>query len=138
VGHRIVSYARQYIGWPYQWGGGNEHGPTRGSPAHGTSHLGWDCSGLTKYAVYQATNGRVNLTHLAADQYHDHRLRHVGYDQLQPGDLVFFHPDLSHVGIYTGNGQMIHAPRTGRNVEPVAITTGYYHDNFVGAARVTP
>ena len=101
-GHpEAASIAMKYLGIPYQWGGA--------SPG-----TGFDCSGLVMYVFAQLG---VQLPHFAAGQY--------GYgspvsrDQLQPGDLVFF-DGLSHVGIYIGNGQMVHAPQTGDVVKITA------------------
>jgi len=88
--------------------------------------VAFDCSGLTMWAWAQAG---VSLPHFAAAQYA--MLPHVPRDQLQPGDLVFFYSDLSHVGIYIGNGQFVHAPRTG-DVVKISPLAGR---NFVGAAR---
>jgi peptidoglycan DL-endopeptidase CwlO len=86
----------------------------------------FDCSGLTLWAWGQAG---VSLPHFAASQYA--MLPHVPLNQLQPGDLVFFYSDLHHVGIYIGNGMMVHAPRTG-DVVKVSPLQGR---NLVGAAR---
>src|SRR3954447_14515698 len=86
----------------------------------------FDCSGLTLWAWGQAG---VSLPHFAASQYG--MLPHVPLDDLQPGDLVFFYGDLHHVGIYIGNGMMVHAPRTG-DVVKVSSLQGR---NLVGAAR---
>jgi cell wall-associated NlpC family hydrolase len=86
----------------------------------------FDCSGLTMWAWAQAG---VSLPHFAAAQYA--MLPHVSRDELQPGDLVFFYSDLSHEGIYIGNGQFVHAPRTG-DVVKISPLAGR---NFVGAAR---
>jgi cell wall-associated NlpC family hydrolase len=88
--------------------------------------VAFDCSGLTMWAWSQAG---VSLPHFAAAQYAT--LPHVSRDELQPGDLVFFYSDLSHVGIYIGNGQFVHAPRTG-DVVKISPLAGR---NFVGAAR---
>jgi cell wall-associated NlpC family hydrolase len=88
--------------------------------------VAFDCSGLTMWAWGQAG---VSLPHFAAAQYA--MLPHVPRDELQPGDLVFFYSDVSHVGIYIGNGQFVHAPRTG-DVVKISPLVGR---NFVGAAR---
>jgi cell wall-associated NlpC family hydrolase len=88
--------------------------------------VAFDCSGLTMWAWAQAG---VSLPHFAAAQYA--MLPHVSRDDLQPGDLVFFYSDLHHVGIYIGNGQFVHAPRTG-DVVKISPLAGR---NFVGAAR---
>lgn len=58
----------------------------------------------------------------------------VSWDQLQPGDLLFFYSPISHVGIYAGNGQMVHAVRPGVPVELVDLG-GYYQSNYSGATR---
>ena len=115
-GHpQAASIALQYLGIAYQWGGA--------SPA-----TGFDCSGLVMYVFAQLG---VQLPHFAAAQY--------GYgvpvarDQLQPGDLVFF-DGLSHVGIYIGNGEMVHAPHTGTVVSISPISE--FGANYVGARRI--
>lgn len=68
----------------------------------------WDCSGLTMRAYREAG---VSLPHSSRAQFGYGRK--VSRSQLQPGDLVFFYSPISHVGIYIGNGLMIHAPRPG-------------------------
>lgn len=123
---RIVAAAEHEQGLPYVWGGGTFYGPTGG---------GFDCSGLALFSVYQGTGGAVRLPHHAADQY---RLgTPVAATQLQPGDLVFFNTDgpLGHVGIYLGNGQMIHAPTTGQTVTIVSLNSPYWSGAYAGARR---
>jgi cell wall-associated NlpC family hydrolase len=88
----------------------------------------FDCSGLVEYA-YGAAG--VGLPHSAAMQ---SRLgRSVSRSQLQPGDLVFFYSPVSHVGIYIGNGQMVHAPTTG---DVVKISNIDVMGFFAGARRL--
>jgi cell wall-associated NlpC family hydrolase len=110
-----LQYAYAQLGKPYQYGAS---GP--GS---------FDCSGLTMMA-WRA--GGVSLPRTTYTQYS--ATRRVAFGDLQPGDLVFFSGN-SHMGMYVGNGQMIHAPRTGKNVEVVSISSGYYRENFYGAGR---
>ena len=97
VGEQIVATAMKYLGVPYVWGG--------------TTPYGFDCSGLVQY-VY-AENGisipRVTYTQQAA-------ATPVSFDDLQPGDLVFWGYSAYHVGIYIGNGQYIHSPSPGKSV----------------------
>jgi cell wall-associated NlpC family hydrolase len=68
----------------------------------------FDCSGLTKWAWGRAG---VYLPHQSARQYAS--TPHVSQDQAQPGDLIFYHSPIGHVGIYIGGGQMIHATQPG-------------------------
>jgi cell wall-associated NlpC family hydrolase len=87
----------------------------------------FDCSGLTSYA-YAAAG--VSLPHSSASQA---RLgKAVSRAQLQPGDLVYFFSPVSHVGLYIGNGMMVHARTSGR---PVAVTSVDMH-GFRGGRRI--
>ncbi|MCD0450985.1 NlpC/P60 family protein [Actinocorallia sp. API 0066] len=112
-----LEYAYKQLGKPYIYGGA---GPT-----------GFDCSGLTMRAWGAAG---VALPHNAAAQFNLTASKRVSFDNLQPGDLIFF-SGLGHVGLYVGGGKMIHAPRTGRSVEIVSVTSGYYKARFVGGGR---
>jgi peptidoglycan DL-endopeptidase CwlO len=115
-GHpEAASIALKYLGVPYQWGGA--------SPS-----TGFDCSGLVMFVFAQLG---VQLPHFAAGQYGYGSA--VSRDQLQPGDLVFF-DGLSHVGIYIGNGQMVHAPQTGDVVKITALSD--FGSRYVGARRI--
>ena len=111
----VVGVAMQYLGTPYVWGGA--------SPG------GFDCSGLVMYAFAQVG---VSLPHSSYAQYG--MGVPVSYDQLQPGDLVFF-SGLGHVGIYIGGGQFIHAPHTG-DVVKISAMSGWYSSSYVGARRI--
>lgn len=96
-GAAAVRYANGALGTPYQWGG--------------SSPGGYDCSGLTSAAWGAA--GRA-LPHNAAMQYD--AVRKVDRNALRPGDLVFYYNDIHHVGIYAGEGMIIHAPQEGQGV----------------------
>lgn len=141
TGKRIVAYAMRWLKTPYLWGGGNHNGPTGRACAHGICGRGFDCSGLTMYAVAQATGGKVKLTHYTGTQQTDKRGKRVGRSEMQPGDLVFFTSsvgaDPHHVGIYIGDGKMVHAPHTGDWVKVSDITKGTYRKEFSGATRFT-
>jgi len=111
-----VAAAYDAIGVPYVWGGG--------SPEEG-----FDCSGLTMWSWAQAG---VSLPHSSQMQYDV--LPHVSRDQIQPGDLLFFYQPISHVAIYVGNNQMIHATHPGElsHLETIA---DYWWAEYVGAGR---
>ena len=87
----------------------------------------WDCSGLTMRAFAAAG---VSLPHSSRAQFRYGKK--VSRSQLRPGDLVFFKRPISHVGIYIGNGKMIHAPRPGSRVKVASINQMRY----VGAVRL--
>ncbi|MCS4471347.1 NlpC/P60 family protein, partial [Clostridium botulinum] len=101
----VISYARQYLGTPYVYGG--------------TSPSGFDCSGFVQY-VYRNAAG-ISLPRTTYDQIGVGS--RVSQDQLQPGDLVF--PDTGHVGIYIGGGQMIHASKPGDVVKISSVWAFY-------------
>jgi peptidoglycan DL-endopeptidase CwlO len=111
----VVGIALQYLGIPYVWGGS--------SPS-----TGFDCSGFTSYVYAQVG---VPLPHHAASQYGYGTP--VPYEQLAPGDLVFF-SGLGHVGIYIGGGQFVHAPHTGDVVKISSL--GERSSSYVGARRL--
>jgi len=118
---RVVEKAAQYLGTPYKYGG--------------SSPSGFDCSGFTQYIFSQF---QVYLSRTAASQYGHGIIVNKG--DLVPGDLVFFNcsgSGISHVGIYSGNGNFIHSssPRSG-GVIYSSLTNGYYANTYVGAKRV--
>ncbi|MGW0909793.1 NlpC/P60 family protein [Streptomyces sp. NPDC002853] len=108
-----VSYAYKALGSPYVWGA--------------TGPDAFDCSGLTQAAYRSAGVGlpRTTYAQIAAGE-------RVPRSQLQPGDLVFFYQGISHVGLYVGNGQMIHAPNPSAPVRLAPIS----QMPFAGATRV--
>jgi cell wall-associated NlpC family hydrolase len=110
----VVPIALQYLGVPYVWGGS--------SPS-----TGFDCSGFIMFVFAQVG---VYLPHHAASQF-SYGVP-VPYDQLAPGDLVFF-SGLGHAGIYIGGGQFVHAPHTG---DVVKISSMAEHGSYVGARRL--
>jgi cell wall-associated NlpC family hydrolase len=111
--------AQSRIGTPYRYGGS---GPDA-----------FDCSGLVAYAYRQAG---VALPRTAAQQYA--LARPVPRAELRPGDLVFFRwsgREVSHVGIYAGDGQFVHAPQTGGQVRTENLDDEWYRERYVGAGR---
>ena len=108
-----VAEARRQLGKPYEWGGS---GPDS-----------FDCSGLTSWA-WRA--GGERLSHSSRAQWSE--TSRVSMEALAPGDLLFYGDPIHHVGIYIGDGQMIEAPETGKNVRIASI----YRSDFVGGGRV--
>jgi cell wall-associated NlpC family hydrolase len=109
-----VNTAMAQQGKPYVWGGS---GPNS-----------FDCSGLTQFA-YRAAG--IALPHSSKAQ--STMGTPIARANLQPGDLVFFYSPISHVGIYIGNGQMVHAPTSG---DVVKVTNVDAMGGFAGARRL--
>ncbi|MFC9857319.1 MULTISPECIES: C40 family peptidase [unclassified Streptomyces] len=109
---KVLAFARAQIGRPYVWGA--------------TGPSSYDCSGLTQ-AAWKAAG--VDLPRTTWDQVEVGT--RVATADLRPGDLVFFYDDISHVGIYKGDGMMIHAPKPGANVREESI----YYMPIYGSVR---
>lgn len=115
-GSEVVSYAQQFIGCKYVYGG--------------TTTKGFDCSGFTQF-VYKHFG--VNLNRTAAAQYSNGK----AVTSLQAGDLVMFGKSgINHVGIYIGGNKFVHAANPSRGVTIDTLSTGYYKTNYVGARRI--
>lgn len=99
---KALAFARTQIGKPYVWGA--------------TGPDSYDCSGLTQ-AAWNAAG--ITLPRTTYDQVNAGTT--VSLSNAQPGDLVFFYDDVTHVGIYIGNGMMIHAPKPGAYVREESI-----------------
>jgi cell wall-associated NlpC family hydrolase len=113
VGTTALRAALTQRGKPYVWGAA---GPDS-----------YDCSGLVMWAFAQEG---ISLPHYTGSQWNSGM--HVSRNDLQPGDLVFFFPDISHVGIYLGNGLMVDAPSSGQDVQVQAV----FWSEYVGAVRI--
>ncbi|MFG2558233.1 NlpC/P60 family protein [Streptomyces sp. NPDC048496] len=109
---KVLAFARAQIGKPYVWGA--------------TGPSSYDCSGLTQ-AAWKAAG--VDIPRTTWDQVKIGT--RIATADLQPGDLVFFYDDISHVGIYKGDGMMIHAPKPGANVREESI----YYMPIYGSVR---
>ena len=119
AGAAALLAAESRIGTPYRYGGS---GPDA-----------FDCSGLIAYAYQQAG---VALPSTAAQQYA--LARPVPRTELRPGDLVFFRwsgREVSHVGIYAGDGLFVHAPQAGGQVRTANLDDEWYRERYAGAGR---
>jgi cell wall-associated NlpC family hydrolase len=114
VGAKALRAALGRRGDPYVWGAA---GPSE-----------FDCSGLVMWAYEQEG---IHLDHYTGNQWNEGQ--HISRSQLEPGDLVFFYADISHVGLYLGDGLMVDAPAAGQDVMVQKIDWSIY----VGAVRVS-
>jgi peptidoglycan DL-endopeptidase CwlO len=112
LGEQALRWALTRLGDAYVWGGS---GPNV-----------FDCSGLVMWAYAHVG---ISLEHFTGDQWNEGE--HISRSQLEPGDLVFFFADISHVGLYIGNGLMIDAPTFGQPVQIQPLLPEY-----VGAVRI--
>jgi cell wall-associated NlpC family hydrolase len=116
---KIVKTAKTQIGVRYRWGG--------------TSRNGFDCSGFVQY-VFRKHDIRLPRTSIEQSRVG----KRISRSKLNLGDLIFFRTRgnrVSHVGIYKGNNQFIHASSSGGKIR-VNVLSGYYAQRYVGARRV--
>jgi len=119
-----IDHALEYLGIRYRRGGSSPE-------------TGFDCSGFVRY-VFAETLG-LELPHNAKAI--SQSGAQVEKNELQPGDLVFFNTmrrAFSHVGIYLGDNQFVHAPRAGGRVRIEKLTDGYWSRRYNGARRIQP
>jgi cell wall-associated NlpC family hydrolase len=120
TGKAIIAAAEKEKGLPYVWGGGGCKGPSKG---------GFDCSGLTQYAICQAL--KKTIPRVAQDQYNSSMGKRYPRSEAKAGDLLFWatggdcKSKVAHVGIFIKDGLMINAARTGTPVREQAIWTSY-------------
>ena len=129
----VVQRALSQTGVPYVWGGGNAKGPTGG---------GFDCSGLMVYAFAGIA---VNVPHQTQAIWAAFQPAITDPASVQPGDMVLFSDNarpngIHHVGLYLGDGKMVHAPETGSTVKVAADiwSNPYWKAEFIGAVRAMP
>lgn len=125
IGDRLIEGALEMKGTPYVWGGESEGGV--------------DCSGLIYKLLTDCGAKCASLPRRASEQMAELGLA-VDKEELAPGDLVFFStykPGPSHVGIYLGDGDFIHASSAQHKVAISNLSEGYYKKRFVGARRIT-
>lgn len=120
---KILSLSKSLLGTPYVWGGSS------------LQDGGFDCSGFTQY-VFKGTG--INLSRVSYEQAKQGVA--VSRQNLEPGDLIFYSlagdGRISHVGIYLGNGKMIHSPKTGDVVKITDITTSFWESRYITARRI--
>lgn len=118
----VVSAGLDAIGTPYVWGGDDPED-------------GFDCSGLTQF-VFRETAG-IDLPRTAREQRNEGKS--IKKQELKPGDLVFFNTTrrrtVSHVGIYIGHNQFVHAPTRGSKVRIDSLANGYWSKKYITARR---
>lgn len=121
---RAVLQALSALGTRYRYGG--------------TSYAkGFDCSGLVAHVFLEAYGIRLPHSALAQSKLGTP----VSLADLRPGDLVFYdtdHRPFSHVGIYIGNNQFVHAPQTGERVQVADMNRRYWRRRYDGARRIEP
>ncbi|GAA3380714.1 transglycosylase TgdA [Streptomyces sannanensis] len=144
AGANALRRAAARLGTPYAYGGGGPGGPSKGfcdehngflrGRCLASSTTGFDCSSLVQYAYWPHTQ----LPRTAAAQYAATSHRPIARGELRPGDLLFWSHrggGIYHVGLYAGDGQVLHAPRTGRQVEVVALDKAMPAGDYHGATR---
>ncbi|GAA3312339.1 hypothetical protein GCM10020295_83940 [Streptomyces cinereospinus] len=145
AGADALRKAATRMGTPYAYGGGGPSGPSTGfcdgnngylnGKCAASSTVGFDCSSLVQYAYWP----KLKLPRTADAQYGATSDRPVSRTDLKPGDLLFWAHGGSgfiyHVAIYAGDGNVLHAPRTGRHVEVAPLTSAMPQGDYVGATR---
>lgn len=124
AGEEVLVRAIGLVGTPYLWGGN-------------TAKTGFDCSGLIVHVFRDAAGLHLPRTTREMSAL---RVPHVPRQQLRSGDLVFFATNggrqVSHAGIYVGDGRFVHAPRTGSTVRLDKLDSNYWQRTYLGARRV--
>ncbi|WP_392892927.1 NlpC/P60 family protein [Streptomyces sp. LN699] len=145
AGAEALRRAAARAGTPYSWGGGDPSGPSTGfcdgtngylnGECSASSTVGFDCSSLVQYAYWPS----LKLPRVASEQYGATSDRPVSRQDLRPGDLLFWSHggsgSIYHIAIYAGDGNVLHAPRTGRVVELQPLTSAMPQGDYFGATR---
>jgi cell wall-associated NlpC family hydrolase len=119
AGHAGLEVAAGMIGKPYRYGGTTPHG--------------FDCSGLVYYAYRQAG---IAVPRTTQEQYR--HAERIAMSRIRPGDLLFFriqNRNISHVAIYAGQGRILHAPSSGRQVTYSTLDSPYWRQHLAAAGR---
>lgn len=119
LGYEIATYAQSFVGYPYVYGG--------------SSPSGFDCSGFMQY-LFKQFGVSINRTATAqlANGYS------VSYDEMKPGDIIYFGygNSASHVGMYIGGGNFVHAANRATGVVITSLSESYYANRFLCAHRI--
>jgi murein DD-endopeptidase len=119
----VIDRAHELLGTPYKWGGTSVE-------------QGFDCSSFLVYLFKTEANIHIPRTTTAM---HRSTAATVKRDALQPGDAVFFKGNgrgqVSHVGLYIGEGKFIHSPRTGKNIRIDSLANSYWNKHYTTAKR---
>ncbi|WP_241190634.1 C40 family peptidase [Pseudomonas chlororaphis] len=120
---KVIKRAHQLIGTPYRWGGTSVS-------------KGFDCSGLLVY-LFRSEAG-INIPRTTTSMLNS-KAKTIPRHNLKIGDAVFFkhngHSRLNHVGIYIGDNQFIHAPRTGKSIRVDSLSNSYWDKSYFAAKR---
>ena len=118
----VLMRALSLVGTPYRWGGDSPEG-------------GFDCSGLVNYVYRDMLDLRLPRTSRELAAWQGPR---IAPERLAPADLVFFGAggEVSHVGIYVGEGRFVHAPNSGGTVRLDRLDGAWWRDHYTGARRV--
>ena len=119
-GKEIANLAKSLLGSPYKYGG--------------TSPKGFDCSGLVYY-----THGKLGIRTPRTSLQQYKSAKNIELNELHSGDLVFFtlnKNNVSHVGIYVGKGQFIHAPKSGKQVAVNNLNDDFWRQRTVSGGRL--
>ena len=120
TGNKLVSVAESVLGSPYKYGG--------------SSPKGFDCSGLVYYS-----HNKLGISVPRTTRQQARHASNLSLSEIEPGDVLFFKiygNQISHVGIYTGNNQFIHAPKSGKFVSHANINEPYWKERLVKVGRL--
>lgn len=120
TGNQLVSVAKSVLGSPYKYGG--------------SSPKGFDCSGLVYYS-----HNKLGISVPRTTRQQAQRASNLSLNEIEPGDVLFFRiygNRISHVGIYTGNNQFIHAPQSGKFVSHASINDPFWRERLIKAGRL--
>ncbi|WAT29408.1 C40 family peptidase [Pseudomonas sp. GXZC] len=119
----VVDRAHELLGTPYKWGGTS-------------ADQGFDCSSLLVYLFKTEANIQIPRTTAAMQR---STAATIKRNALKPGDAVFFKANgrgqVSHVGLYIGDGKFIHSPRTGQRIRIDSLSNSYWNKNYTTAKR---